>query len=113
MARTPSAWVSSISLPEVASSTTGCTPKNGFVAAPGLVAVAPGRGVIMCPPVSVCRQVSTMGSFPLPTLSLYQFQASGLIGSPTVPSTLSDERSEPSTNFVPCPMSARIAVGAV
>lgn len=28
---------------------------------PGLASMAPARGVIMCPPVSVCHQVSTMG----------------------------------------------------
>ena len=37
------------------------TPKNGRVAEPGLSAVAPGSGVIIMPPVSVCHQVSTMG----------------------------------------------------
>ena len=39
----------------------GTTPKNGRVADPGLSAVAPGSGVIMMPPVSVCHQVSTIG----------------------------------------------------
>ena len=51
----------------------------------GRVAWAPGSGVIRWPPVSVCHQVSTIGQRPPPTISLYQFQASGLIGSPTVP----------------------------
>ena len=37
-------------------------PKNGSVAEPGLVGVAPGSGVIMMPPVSVCHQVSTIGT---------------------------------------------------
>ena len=31
------------------------------MAEPGLVAVTPGSGAIMMPPVSVCHQVSTMG----------------------------------------------------
>ena len=43
------------------STTSGTTPKKGSVAVPGLVGVAPGSGVIMMPPVSVCHQVSTMG----------------------------------------------------
>ena len=47
--------------------------------------MAPGRGEIRMPPVSVCHQVSTIGQRPLPTTSSYQFQASGLIGSPTEP----------------------------
>ena len=36
------------------------TPKKGFPACPGFMAWAPGRVVIMMPPVSVCHQVSTM-----------------------------------------------------
>ncbi len=43
------------------STTSGTMPKNGSVAEPGLVGVAPGNGVIMMPPVSVCHQVSTIG----------------------------------------------------
>ena len=70
-------------------------------------------GVSKWPPVSVCHHVSTIGQFPLPTTSLYQFQASGLIGSPTVPSTLSDDKSHCSTNCDPWPIRALIAVGAV
>ena len=65
----------------------GLMPKNGFVADPGFVSVAPGIGVNRCPPVSVCHHVSTIGQFPFPTTSLYQFHASGFIGSPTVPRT--------------------------
>ena len=58
-----------------------------MVAEPGLVVVTPGSGVIMIPPVSVCHQVSTMGQRPPPMCSWYQIQASGLIGSPTLPSS--------------------------
>ena len=87
--------------------------KKGFIAAPGLAAWAPGRMVIMWPPVSVCHQVSTIGQVPPPTTSLYQFHASGLIGSPTVPRTLSVLRSCLRTSSGPCAMSARMAVGAV
>jgi hypothetical protein len=42
-----------------------------------------------------------------------QFQARGLMGSPTVPSTAREERSLPSTNLSSCASSARISVGAV
>ena len=113
MHKTPSASVSCSSAPVVGSKITGWIPKNGSVQEPGLVLVAPGKGVIKWPPVSVCHHVSTMGALPLPTTSLYQFQASGLIGSPTVPSTLIDDRSYFSTKALPWPIRARIAVGAV
>ena len=69
------------------------TPGNGVVAEPGLVAVIPGSGVIMIAPVSVCHQVSTIGQRPPPITSWYQSQALGLIGSPTEPSSRSEERS--------------------
>ena len=48
-------------------STAGSTPKKGRVAEPGLRAVAPGKGVIRCDPVSVCHQVSTIGHLLSPT----------------------------------------------
>ena len=57
------------------------------MAEPGLVVVTPGSGVIMLPPVSVCHQVSTIGHDSSPMCSWYHIHASGLIGSPTVPST--------------------------
>ena len=100
-------------MPVWGSKITGSMPKNGLVAEPGFVSVAPGRGVKRCPPVSVCHHVSTIGQFPLPTTSLYQFHASGFIGSPTVPKTFKDDRSHFSTNSLPWPIKARIAVGAV
>jgi hypothetical protein len=68
-------------------------PGNANVAEPGLVVVIPGSGVMRIIPVSVCHHVSTIGAFPPPTCSWYQSQASGLIGSPTLPRTRSDERS--------------------
>ena len=53
--------------PLPASSTmAGSRPKNGTVAWPGLTSMAPGSGVIRMPPVSVCHQVSTMGTSPRP-----------------------------------------------
>lgn len=48
-------------------SSTGCTPKKGRVALPGLHSQANGRGAIMEQPVSVCHHVSTMGHLPSPT----------------------------------------------
>ncbi len=83
------------------------------MAEPGLVAVTPGSGVIMWPPVSVCHQVSTMGHARRPMWVWYHIHASGLIGSPTVPSTRSDDRSWRSTSCAPHFMKVRIAVGAV
>ena len=53
---------------------------------------APGSVVIMQPPVSVCHQVSITGQRPSPTTSKYQRHASGLIGSPTLPSRRSEAR---------------------
>ena len=53
----------------------------------------PGSGVIMIAPVSVCHQVSTIGQRSPPMCRWYQIQASGLIGSPTEPSSRSDDRS--------------------
>src|SRR5512143_3450612 len=93
--------------------TCGTTPGNGFVAEPGLAVIAPGSPVIRIPPVSVCHQVYTIGIFSLPIFLWYHIQASGLIGSPTVPRTLMDDGSFFSTHFSPSFMSARMAVGAV
>ena len=38
-------------------------PGSGSVQLPGTSGVAPGSGVIMWPPVSVCQKVSTIGQF--------------------------------------------------
>src|SRR5574341_1212119 len=92
--------------------TLGTTPGNGLVADPGLVVMAPGSGVIRMPPVSVCHQVSTIGSFSLPTFLWYHIHASGLMGSPTLPSTRRDDRLCFVTQLSPSFMSARMAVGA-
>src|SRR3954449_6182200 len=75
------------------STTSALMPGNGVIAAPGLVDVTPGSGVIMIAPVSVCHHVSTTGVRPPPTYVLYQIHASGLIGSPTEPRTRNDDRS--------------------
>ena len=53
----------------------------------------PGSVVIMIAPVSVCHHVSTIGQRSPPTTLRYQSQAFGLIGSPTVPSSRSYDRS--------------------
>src|ERR671926_1213208 len=89
------------------------TPGRGFVAEPGFVAVAPGSGLIMIAPVSVCHHVSTIGHFAFPIISRYHIQASGLMGSPTVPNSLKDERSCRRGQCSPHLMNARMAVGAV
>ena len=64
-------------------------------------------------PVSVCHHVSTTGQRPPPIVFQYHIHASGLIGSPTVPSRRSDDRSWPSGSCAPHFMNVRIAVGAV
>ena len=82
------------------------------MADPGFVAVIPGSGVIMIAPVSVCHQVSTIGQRSPPITLWYQSHALGLIGSPTVPSRRSEERSCLPGHCAPHLMHARIAVGA-
>src|SRR5436309_5322353 len=88
-------------------------PGNGVVAEPGFRRVTPGSGVMRIAPVSVCHHVSTIGQRPPPMFSLYQIHASGLIGSPTVPSSRSDDRSCLRGNSSPQRIIERIAVGAV
>ena len=44
-------------------------PGKGRVAQLGFKGVAPGKGVIICPPVSVCHQVSTIAHFEFPISS--------------------------------------------
>src|ERR1041385_9199490 len=88
-------------------------PGKGLVAEPGFNAVMPGGGVIMMWPVSDCHHVSTMGQRSVPMYFQYHTHASGLIGSPTVPSRRSDERSCFSGNCGPHRMKLRMAVGAV
>src|SRR5438477_2205219 len=97
----------------LSSTTAASTPKKGSVALPGLVGIAPGSGVIRIEPVSVCHHVSTIGQRPPPIFLWYHIHASGLIGSPTVPSRRNDERSCFAGHLSPQRMNARIAVGAV
>jgi hypothetical protein len=89
------------------------TPGSGVPATPGFIACAPGKVVIMIPPVSVCHHVSTTGQLPPPTTFQYQSHAFGLIGSPTLPNNRNLDRSAFSTCSTPHLMHARIAVGAV
>ena len=88
-------------------------PGSGNVADPGFVVVAPGSGLIMIPPVSVCHHVSTTGQRPPPITSRYHIHASGLIGSPTDPITRRLDRSCLAGSSTPHFMNVRIAVGAV
>src|SRR3954470_2587414 len=88
-------------------------PGRAGDAGPGLVGVAPGRGQIMWPQVSVGHHVSTIGQRLRPTVSWYHIHASGLIGSPTVPRMRSEERSYFFGRSPPALMSERMAVGAV
>ena len=83
------------------------------MALPGFSVVAPGSGLMRMAPVSVCHHVSTTGHRPPPMCCQYQTHASGLMGSPTVPSSRSDDMSCFSGYSVPHFMKLRMAVGAV
>lgn len=88
-------------------------PGSARCAEPGLVSVTPGSGEIIIAPVSVCHQVSTIGQRSPPMCLRYQIQASGLIGSPTEPSTRRLDRSNFAGMSSPHFMNVRMAVGAV
>ena len=108
----PSGVGPSSTLPSAPTST-GHTPGSGSVAEPGFCATAPGRGAIMMPPVSVCHQLSTSGQRPPPTVPWNHSHASGLIGSPTEPSTRRLSQELAASTAGSSRISARIAVGAV
>src|SRR6267378_2848705 len=95
------------------SNTSASTPGNGSVADPGLRTVMAGSGEMRMWPVSVCHHVSTTGHRPPPMTFQYQTHASGLIGSPTLPSSRSEERSQRRGYSSPHFMNVRMAVGAV
>ncbi len=95
------------------STTSISTPGSGTEAEPGFVEMIPGRALIMIIPVSVCHQVSTIGHRSDPMCLWYQIQASGLIGSPTVPKRRRLERSRRAGHSSPHFIKARMAVGAV
>src|SRR5699024_12717102 len=67
----------------------------------------------MIAPVSVCHQVSTTGVRSAPITRRYQIHASGLIGSPTLPITRSEDRSYSPGMSAPHFIIVRMAVGAV
>src|SRR5207245_2510041 len=100
-------------LAPVSSTTSATTPGSGHIAEPGLAAVTPGSGEIRMAPVSVCHQVSTTGVESRPMKCRYQIHASGLIGSPTLPSSRSEDRSYPDGTSSPHFIIVRISVGAV
>src|SRR5664279_1792401 len=93
--------------------TSGTIPGNGLVAEPGLVGTAPGIGQSIIAPVSVCHHVSTIGQRSFPIFSRYHIQASGLIGSPTVPSNRRLSNLCFFGHSLPHFANVRIAVGAV
>ena len=64
------------------------------------------------PPVSVCHQVSTIGQRLAPMTCWYQIQASGLMGSPTVPSKRNELKSCFLGHSVPHFMKARMVITA-
>ena len=79
---------------------------------PGFLSIAPGRGDIIIPPVSVCHHVSTIGDFASPTTLKYQFHAFRI--------NWFTDSSKPQTGsvcafniLITAPMRALIAVGAV
>ena len=83
------------------------------MAEPGLVGVSAGSAEIMMAPVSVCHHVSTIGQRSPPMTVWYHSHALGLIGSPTEPSSRSEDRSCRPGYSGPHFMQARMAVGAV
>src|SRR5580658_4339139 len=93
--------------------TSSLIPGSGRVHEPGFVGVAPGMGLIIMAPVSVCHHVSTMGHRSCPMMLRYHIHASGLIGSPTLPSNRRLFIGCCAGHCSPIRMNARIAVGAV
>jgi hypothetical protein len=89
-------------------------PGSATVAEPGFNVVTPGSGAIIAAPVSDCHHVSTTGVSSRPKLRRNHTQASGLIASPTVPSSRIDDRSCPAGSSSPNQvMRVRMSVGAV
>ena len=103
----------SFTSPPASSSTVARMPGRGRPANPGFMVETPGRPLIRMAPVSVCHQVSTTGQRSPPITRWYHIQASGLIGSPTVPSRRRLDRSWRCGYSSPHFMKVRMAVGAV
>src|ERR687885_1595387 len=99
----------------LSSITEASTPGTGKVAEPGFIGRVsmPVHILSIIPPVSVCHHVSIIGQFSLPIVLKYHIHTSGLMGSPTVPSSLSDERSKELGIALPYFMYRRSAVGVV
>src|SRR6266480_3068548 len=93
------------------STTSASMVSSGQVALPGLSG-SMGVGLIRIMPVSVCHHVSMMGSSLRPICLRYHIQASGLMGSPTVPSRRRLDRSCWAGGSSPKPIRLRMAVGA-
>src|SRR5581483_9238866 len=91
--------------------TSAAIPKKGRVAEPGLRGVL-GTGAIMMAPVSVCHQVSMIGHSSRPATWRYHIQASGLMGSPTEPSSRIVDKSYLPGHSSPKRIRPRMAVGA-
>ena len=107
MQRLPSAAPSS-TLPS-SSTSSGLTPKNGRVAEPGLeVGRAGQRRDHDAAGLGLPPGVDDRAACLSPTTLKYHSQASGLIGSPTEPSTRSDLREVFFTWLSPAPISARM-----
>ena len=95
----------------------GKIPSAAGPALPGFMRSSAGFVVQRKPPVSVCQNVSTIGQCSPPIFLWYHIHASGLIGSPTVPSRRKDDKSY-FDGWIFASASAalineRIAVGAV
>ena len=89
-------------------------PGSGIDAEPGFRGVTPGKGAIIAAPVSDCHHVSMTESSSRPKFRRNHTQASGLIASPTVPSSRRVDRSWPLGSSSPNQvMKVRISVGAV
>ena len=101
----------------VSSTMAAMMPGSGSVHEPGTSGVAPGMGAITWPPFSVCQKVSTMGQRSPPTCLWYHIQASGLMGSPTLPSRRRLDRFQffgcTAASLSAALISERMAVGAV
>ncbi len=84
-------------------------PGIGLPIDPGRIS-QPAKLAIMIPPVSLCHQLSWIG---WPSVSAPHTTASGLSGSPTLPTKRSELRSCAVATSAPARMSMRTAVGAV
>ena len=87
-------------------------PGSAVIAEPGLHIVTPGSGAIIAAPVSVCHQVSTIGTASAPNTSGTSAM-SGLMGSPTDPRRRRLDRSWAKAMSRPHFMNALKVVGVI